>query len=73
MAIAVSRLVGGTVRYRTFLTQGALDFLEQEVATLDGLEEVRVVSTVPILPPAGPPNPKIEIASDQRAKGTEAQ
>jgi len=28
----------------TFLTQGALDFLEQEPATLDGLEEVRLIA-----------------------------
>jgi hypothetical protein len=28
----------------TFLTQGALDFLEQELATLDGLEEVRLIA-----------------------------
>lgn len=28
----------------TYLTQGALDFLEQEPATLDGLEEVRLIA-----------------------------
>ncbi len=28
----------------TFLTQGALDFLEQEPATLDGLEEIRLIA-----------------------------
>ncbi|MGH3616012.1 MAG: hypothetical protein ACRDRK_26155 [Pseudonocardia sp.] len=28
----------------TFLTQGALDFLEQEPATLDGLDEVRLIA-----------------------------
>ncbi len=28
----------------TYLTQGALDFLEQEPATLDGLEEIRLIA-----------------------------
>lgn len=28
----------------TFLSQGALDFLEQEPATLDGLEEIRLIA-----------------------------
>ncbi|MGI9000221.1 MAG: hypothetical protein ACR2GH_00985 [Pseudonocardia sp.] len=28
----------------TFLTQGALDFLEQEPVTLDGLEEIRLIA-----------------------------
>ncbi|MGH3754004.1 MAG: hypothetical protein ACRDRP_15165 [Pseudonocardiaceae bacterium] len=28
----------------TFLTQGALDFLEQQPATLDGLEEIRLIA-----------------------------
>jgi hypothetical protein len=31
-------------RVSTYLTQGALDFLEQEPATLDGLEEVRLIA-----------------------------
>ena len=28
----------------TYLTQGALDFLEQEPATFDGLEEIRLIA-----------------------------
>ena len=31
-------------RVTTYLTDGALDFLEQEPATLDGLEEVRLIA-----------------------------
>jgi hypothetical protein len=31
-------------RVSTYLTQGALDFLEQEPTTLDGLEEVRLIA-----------------------------